>query len=173
MSGLKSPAVWACLGVYPLDMPRTPYRTSEGKRIIHLINWLQRFYRILMSLKRPFVPKSNVKQWFTTTTMSGIQPNWWLLYVQKVLCSEGPMFRKYLFERFYVQKVLYSEGPMFRRFYFQKVLYSEGYMFRKYLFVHVIYASHTSDFNTVMSLYVVIPRNIAFIGCVLIIAATV
>ena len=29
---LKSPAVWACLGVYPLDMPRTPYRASEGKR---------------------------------------------------------------------------------------------------------------------------------------------
>ena len=28
---LKSPAVWACLGVYPLDMPRTPYRASEGK----------------------------------------------------------------------------------------------------------------------------------------------
>ena len=25
--------------------------------IIHLINWLQRFYRITMSLKRPFVPK--------------------------------------------------------------------------------------------------------------------
>ena len=36
--------------------------------IIHLINWLQRFYRIIMSLKRPFVPKSEVKQWFTTTT---------------------------------------------------------------------------------------------------------
>ena len=29
---LKSPAVWACLGVYPVDMPRTPYRASEGKR---------------------------------------------------------------------------------------------------------------------------------------------
>ena len=38
--------------------------------IIHLINWLQRFYRIIMSLKRPFVPKSDVKQWFTTTTSS-------------------------------------------------------------------------------------------------------
>ena len=24
--------VWAYLGVYPLDMPRTPYRASEGKR---------------------------------------------------------------------------------------------------------------------------------------------
>ena len=31
-SALKSPAIWACLGVYPLDMPRTPYRASEGKR---------------------------------------------------------------------------------------------------------------------------------------------
>ena len=27
--------------------------------IIHLINWLQRFYRITMSLKRAFVPKSD------------------------------------------------------------------------------------------------------------------
>ena len=56
------------------------------------------------------------------------------LYVQKVLCSEGPMFR-----RFYAQKVLCSEGSMFRRLYVQKVLYSEGSMFRrsyvqKYLF---------------------------------------
>ena len=34
--------------------------------IIQLINWLQRFYRIRMSLKRPFVPKSDVKQFFTT-----------------------------------------------------------------------------------------------------------
>ena len=25
-------AVWACLGVDPRDMPRTPYRASEGKR---------------------------------------------------------------------------------------------------------------------------------------------
>ena len=48
------------------------------------------------------------------------------LYVQKVLCSEGPMFR-----RFYVQKVLCSEGSMFRKFYVQKVLYSEGSMFRR------------------------------------------
>ena len=36
--------------------------------IIHLINRLQRFYRITMSLKRPFEPKSDVKQSFTTTT---------------------------------------------------------------------------------------------------------
>ena len=38
--------------------------------IIHLINWLQRFYRITMSLKRPFVLKSDIKQWFTTTTIA-------------------------------------------------------------------------------------------------------
>ena len=55
----------------------------------------------------------------------------WLPYVQKVLCSEGSMLRKYLFKRFYVHKVLYSEGPMFWRFYVQKVLYSEGPMFRR------------------------------------------
>ena len=36
--------------------------------IIHLINWLKRFYRITLSLKRPFLPKSDVKQRFTTTT---------------------------------------------------------------------------------------------------------
>ena len=47
------------------------------------------------------------------------------LYVQKVLCSEGSMFR-----RSFVQKVLCSEGSMFRRSYIQKVLCSEGPMFR-------------------------------------------
>ena len=51
--------------------------------------------------------------------------------VQKVLCSEGSMFRQYLFKRFYLQKVLYSEGPTIRRFCVQKVLYSEGPMFRR------------------------------------------
>ena len=30
-SETKFPAVWACLGVDPLDMPRTPYRANEGK----------------------------------------------------------------------------------------------------------------------------------------------
>ena len=30
-SETKSPAVWACLGVDPPDMPRTPYQASEGK----------------------------------------------------------------------------------------------------------------------------------------------
>ena len=44
----------------------------------HLINWLQRFYRITMSLKhvkRPFVPKSDVKQRFTTTTTTFNKPH--------------------------------------------------------------------------------------------------
>ena len=36
----KSPAVWACLGVNPLDMPRTPYRAREGKhsKTLHAIS---------------------------------------------------------------------------------------------------------------------------------------
>ena len=46
----------------------SPSPSHHHRYIIHLINWLQRFYRITMSLKRPFVPKSDVKQWFTTTT---------------------------------------------------------------------------------------------------------
>ena len=29
---IKFPAVWECLGVDPLDMTRTPYLASEGKR---------------------------------------------------------------------------------------------------------------------------------------------
>ena len=64
------------------------------------------------------------------------------IFVQKVLYSEGPMFR-----RFYVQKVLYSEGPMFRRLYVQKkivqkVLYSEGSMFRR-SYIQI----YSEDFN--------------------------
>ena len=61
-------------------------------------------------------------------------------YIQKVLCSEGPMFGKFLFRRSYAQMVSYSEGPMFirsyaqkylfRRSYAQKVLCSEGPIFR-------------------------------------------
>ena len=42
--------------------------------IICLINWLQRFHRITMSLKRPSLPKSDVKQWFTTTTTTICKP---------------------------------------------------------------------------------------------------
>ena len=45
---------------------------SHHLYIIHLINRLQRFYRITMSLKRPFVPKSDVKQRFTTTTQQNV-----------------------------------------------------------------------------------------------------
>ena len=44
----------ACLAVDPLDMPRTR-------------SWAS-IIGITMSVNRPFVPKSDVKQWFTTTT---------------------------------------------------------------------------------------------------------
>ena len=64
-------------------------------------------------------------------------------HIQKILCSESPMFRnicsegsilsrsymfrrsyiqKYLFGRFYIQKVLCSKGPTFTRSFVQKVL---------------------------------------------------
>ena len=46
--------------------------------IIYLINWLQRFYRITISLERPFLPKSDVKQWFTTTTTTRYTEKWCL-----------------------------------------------------------------------------------------------
>ena len=38
--------------------------------IIHLINWLQRFYRIIMSLKRPFVPALNNPPCSITPTLT-------------------------------------------------------------------------------------------------------
>ena len=83
--------------------------------------------------------------------VNSISPAGWLPYVQKVLCSEGSMFRKYLFKRFYVQKVLYSEGSMFRRSYVQKVLISEGLMFRRSyvqkIFVQKILYSEGSMFR--------------------------
>ena len=46
----------------------SPSPSHHHLYIIHLINGLQRFYRITMSLKSPFVMKSDVKQRFTTTT---------------------------------------------------------------------------------------------------------
>ena len=46
----------------------SPPPSQHHMYIIHLINRLQRFYRVTMSLKRPFVPKSDVKQRFITTT---------------------------------------------------------------------------------------------------------
>ena len=49
-------------------MPYFPHTHFIICTSLHLINWLQRFYRITMSLKRPFVPKSDVKQLLTTTT---------------------------------------------------------------------------------------------------------
>ena len=49
--------------------------------IIHLINWLRRFHRITMSLKIPFV-KSDVKQWFTTTTWNQyFSKIWWIVVI--------------------------------------------------------------------------------------------
>ena len=56
-------------------------------------------------------------------------------YVQKVLCSGGPMFKVPLFLRYNVQKILYSVASMFKRSYVQKVLFqkalcSEGPMLR-------------------------------------------
>ena len=78
MSGGKSPrhAQNAFLGKRRKTLSITHHALSPPPShhlyIIHLINWLQRFYRITMSLKRPFVPKSDVKQRFTTTTTSFI-----------------------------------------------------------------------------------------------------
>ena len=66
-----------------------------------------------------------------------------MLVLVTALCSEGPMFR-----RFYIQKVLYSEGPMFRnicsegplfrRSYVQKVLCLEGSIFRRFYIQKVL-----------------------------------
>ena len=50
---------------YALSLPRSHHHLY----IIYLINWLQRFYCITMSLKRPFVSQSDVKQRFTTTAL--------------------------------------------------------------------------------------------------------
>ena len=55
------------LSSQPRHHALSPPPSHHHLYIIHLINWLQRFCRITMSLKRPFVPKSDVKQWFTTT----------------------------------------------------------------------------------------------------------
>ena len=51
---------------------------------------LQRFYRITMSLKRPFVPKSDVKQRFTTTTTTGLELAMFVLnFVLRIYQLEG------------------------------------------------------------------------------------
>ena len=79
----RSPAVWACRSPRhaqnPLSGERrktllithhalSPPPSHHHMYIIHLINWLQRFYRITMSLKIYFAPNSDGKQWFITTT---------------------------------------------------------------------------------------------------------
>ena len=84
----KSPAVWACLGVDPPNMPRTGERTKTLSITHHALSpppshhhlyiilshqLTTTCYRITMSLKRPFVPKSDVKQWFTTTTAQSVR----------------------------------------------------------------------------------------------------
>ena len=69
-----------------------------------------------------------------------------MFIIPKVLCSEGPVFRRSyvpklrgsMFRRFYVPKVLCSEGSMFRRFYVPKVLCSEGSMFRRFYVPNVL-----------------------------------
>ena len=75
-----------------------------------------------------------------------------LLYVPKVQCSEGPIFR-----RFYIPKVLYSEGSMFRMFYIPKVLCSEGSIFRRFYVPKVLYFEGSmfrkSIANSVFSIY--------------------
>ena len=76
----KSPAVWTCLEGKSLRYAQNPLSGERRKTlsmahnaqspppshhhmyIIHLIKCLQRFYRIIMSLILPFVPKSDVKQ---------------------------------------------------------------------------------------------------------------
>ena len=85
MSGVRSPryAQNRLSGVRRKTLSITHHALSPPPShhhlyIIHLINWLQRFYRITMSLKRPFVTKSDVKQWYTTTTTtSWSQPLAW------------------------------------------------------------------------------------------------
>ena len=53
----KSLAVWSCLGIDNPPCPITPILTLS---YVHHSSH-QRFHRITMSLKRPFVPKSDVK----------------------------------------------------------------------------------------------------------------
>ena len=52
----------------------------------------------------------------------------WLPYVQKILYSEGPMFRGSYVQKIFVQKVLCLDGLIFRRYYVQKVLCSEKFV---------------------------------------------
>ena len=55
-------------------------------------------------------------------------------YIQKILYSEGPMFRRSYVQNKIGKKVLYSEGSMFRRSYIE--IYSEGPIFRKFFVLH-------------------------------------
>ena len=55
--------------------------------IILLINWLQRFYRITMSLKRPFVPKSDLLLLLVIQTTS---------VSKRLLCRQHPFTERLL-----------------------------------------------------------------------------
>ena len=69
---LQADCQWRTLAPPPWllrsTMPYHPHPHIIICTSFHLFKWLQRFYRITMSLKSHFVPKSDVKQWFTTTT---------------------------------------------------------------------------------------------------------
>ena len=61
-----------------------------------------------------------------------------LPYVQKVLYSEGPMFRGSYVQKIFVQKVRCSDGLIFRRSYVHKVLCSEIFV-QKILYLEITY----------------------------------
>ena len=81
---------------------------------------------------------TSTRRWFNVSC---------LMRSYEVLCSKGFMFRKYLFKRFYVQRVLYSEGPMFRKSYVHKILCSEnvcstGPILRRFYVQKVLYSEN-------------------------------
>ena len=83
--------------------------------IIHLINWLQRFYHIAMSLKKTFVPKSDVKQWFTTTTtkLSFKWPYWPKNDVKKIFYSLTYLLtgsRHFYYSMFLILRCYFSQS---------------------------------------------------------------
>ena len=87
------------------------------------------------------------------------------------LCSEGLMFRKYLFRRSYVQMVSYSEDRMFRKSYVQKYLFRRSYA-QKVLYVtkEPIFRIICLEGSTITSIvhwmhYNTIPWQALYIGC--------
>ena len=103
----------------PLDLPITPRPTTLDPQLKIENNnnsWINVRSMLAHRLRLRLVHIGLYR--LVATRLWGLQ-----LYVQKVLCSEGPLFR-----RFYVQKVLCSEGSIFRRFYVQKVPCSERFV---------------------------------------------